>query len=366
MKAKNAVLIAVVIAAAAGGWAFWERGAGGPEATAAVATSDQARNGASQRSADGAAGTLRPASVRLNPPLPAKPLTLSGELAAARSYKALYDRLANNPEGQTAEGQYVLYRILRACANVTDRRGRLQVPRVPTEEQKQAFYAGLSDRDPNRAKRIAAFENIAEDRCVGLTGIVTTEAELAAKLSSAVAAGSPAARATQVEQEMWAERRGSQERGGPTLSDAQLDALRASLASKDPEAILAAGRVLSNSFRDITLRIGPEQLNAEGRALMNAWQLAACDYGYPCGDSNFRVLNACAYQGHCEAGNLPDFLSYYNASPHDSVMQEQYRQTIRRAIETGDWSALTFARGPTNPITTRFFSPPPGFGPTPR
>ena len=269
-------------------------------------------------------------------------LTLSGELAVAKSYKALYDRLSSSPEGQTAEGQYVLYRILRACANVTDRRFRGQ--RTGTDLQQQRdFVAALPESDPNKPRRIAALEQLGDDHCVGLSGIVTTEAELAKRLGDAVAAGSPSARAVQVEQEMWQERRSQGGRTSPTLSEAQIESLRASIGSRDPEALLAAGRVLSNTFRDVTVRVGPDQAASEGRALVNAFALVACEYGYPCGDNNLRVLNACAYQGHCAAGNLPDYLRYYVSSPNDTALMEQYRNVFRQAIETGNWSSVTFA-----------------------
>lgn len=301
---------------------------------------------------------LAPSSRLVNPaaarstPAAAPRATLSNEFAATRQLKALYDRLANSAEGRTPEGQYTLYRILRACANVTDRRGPRPL-RVPTDEERQAYLAALSDRDPAKVKRVAAYEQLSEDRCVGLSGIVTTEAELGQRLRDAAAAGSPAARTAQIEQEMWQERRTSQSRG-PTLNDAQIEAIKAALASRDPEAMVTAARIFANTFRDLSVRIGPDQLNAENRALMNALAVTACDYGYACADNNLRILNACAHQGHCEAGNLPDFIQYYNTSPYDAQLLQQYRAVIHNAIETGDWSNVAFVRGPTNPSASRF------------
>ena len=71
-----------------------------------------------------------------------------------------------------------------------------------------------------------------------------------------------------------------------------------------------------------------------------------------------RVLNACAYQGHCDANSLPDYLFYYGASPHDSQLTAQYREVLRNAIETGNWSQLTVVRGVTPP--PRIFARPGG------
>lgn len=348
MKIRFIVAAAVAAALAAWAWHSMDAPTAAPQATAkAPGAPSSGNSGVFNGSAasppiatksNGGAGAVTGEVPKL---------TLSGELAVARNYKALYERLANSAEGQTPEGQYVLYRILRACANVTDRRGR-PPNRTMTEEQREAYIATIADRDPSREKRLAAFEAIGEDKCVGVSGIVTTEAELSQKLAAAAAAGSPGARTLQLEQEMWAERRAnaSTVRGGPTLSDAQIEALRGSLASKDPEALLNAGRILANNFRDISIRIGDAQMPVETRALNNALQLAACDYGHPCGDNNARILNGCAFQGHCEAGNLRDYLTFYGASPHDAMLQDQYRQVIRNAITTGDWSALSFVRGP--------------------
>jgi len=352
------VVVAIVVAAlAAWAWNAYDTPAVAPQAGVG---SVSAPAGGTSGVFNGAAATPPIAtksngSVSGGPLVPVK-LTLAGELAVARNYRELYDRLANTSEGQTPEGQYVLYRILRACANVTDRRGR-PPSRPVSEEQRETYINTIADRDPAREKRLAAFEAINEDKCVGVAGVVTTEAELAQRLANAAAAGSPAAKALQVEQEMWAGRRAnaSTVRGGPTLNDGQIEALRTSLASKDPEALLSAGRILANNFRDISIRIGPDQMPVESRALTNALQLAACDFGYPCGDNNSRILNGCAFHGHCEAGNLRDYLAYYAASPHDAMLQDQYRQVIRNAIATGDWSALSFVRGPVPNFPRRTF-----------
>lgn len=358
MKAKWILGIAAAGVAAALLW----REATGPSPEAVAAALPGAADAARSASGSGVVGARSGDSLVA----PASPVaavapvrvTLLGELSVAKSYKVLYDRLANSPEGQTAEGQYALYRILRACANVTDRRFRAPRPGADLQQQRD-FVAVLPDTDPNKARRLAALEQLGEDQCVGLTGIVTTEAELAKRLGDAAAAGSPGARATQIEQELWAERRSQGGRTAPTLSETQIDALRTALGSKDPDAMLTAGRVLSNGFRDVAVRVGPEQTPIEGRALVNAFAIMACDYGLPCGDNNMRVLNACAYQGHCAAGNLPDYLRYYVSSPNDTALMDQYRSVFRQAIETGNWSGVTFARGPT-PVTmgNSFFSPP--------
>lgn len=365
MKGKWIIGLALVGAAAVFAW----RGFGTPDAAvdpAAAASASGVTSGPSAGSVLGAATgstLLRPASSGAAARAPIRP-SLASEIDNAKSYKAIYERLAHSAEGQTAEGQYAFYRILRACASVTDR--RTQRPRTTAaDDQRREMIAALPDTDPNKAKRLAALEQLADDRCLGLGGIVTTEGDLSKRLADAVAAGSPNARAFQIEQEMWQERRAAASESGrrgytaPTLSDTQLESLRTALSAKEPEAMITAGRILSNTFRDVSVRIGADQAAIEGRAMNNAFTMLACEYGYPCGDNNLRILNACAYEGHCAAGNLPDFLFYYGSTPNEAALQDQYRSLIRNAIETGNWSAITFVRGPTVASTNPRLTGPP-------
>ena len=292
---------------------------------------------------------LRPVSVRSDAVSP-----LAHEFGEALSYKALHDRLRGTTDGETPEGQYFLYRILRACATIADRKGgppaRTQNA-AQLEERRQRIAESLPEGDPRRQQRLEAFDKATADPCAGLSGVTATEAELAQLLKSALAGGDPKARAWQVEQEMWQERRtsGTPGRAGTTLSDAQLDSLREAFSSRDPEAIAIAGRVLSNSFRDLTVRVGPDREVIENRAFMNAALLLACEYGYGCGENNSRVLNACAFQGHCGVASLADYLFYYGATPYDAQLLDRYRTILRQAADTGDWSAIAVDRGNRSP-----------------
>jgi hypothetical protein len=291
---------------------------------------------------------LRPASVSTATVSP-----LAREFSNSLAWKPIHDRLRATGEGQTPEGQYYLYRMLKACATLADRKGA--APRSPNtaqlEERRQQIAASLPEGDPRRAQRLEAFEKAAADQCAGFAGITTTEAELSQLLRNALAAGDPKARAWQVEQDMWQERRSANTpgRAGATLSEPQVSSLREAFASRDPEAIAIAGRVLSNSFRDLTVRIGPDQEPIESRVFMNAALLLACEYGYACGDNNPRVLNACAFQGHCGVSSLPDYLFYYGSSPYDAQLLDRYRTILRNAVDTGDWSSLVIDRSGRSP-----------------
>jgi len=295
-----------------------------------------------------AANFLRPAKVSLETSTP-----LARQFAAATHWKPVYERLHGTAEGQTPEGQYLLYRILRACATIAERKApRVRAPDpARLEERRQQILASLPEGDPRLAQRLAAFEKVNADTCEGFSGVTVTEAELAQMLRNAVAGGDPKARAWQVEQDMWQERRaaGAPGRGGPTLSDPQLAALKDAFATKDPEAIAIAGRVLATGFRDISVRAGPDQEPIEHRTFVNAALLLACEYGYPCGENNSRVLNACAYQGHCGVASLPDYLFYYGASPYDAQLLDRYRALLRQAADSGDWSGIAIQRGTRSP-----------------
>jgi hypothetical protein len=359
MKHRIPIAIALFAAFVAGAWALLappdlpDLGtplrAGLPEASA------DARHGPNAASPKRIVASVLAIDPRANP-LKARATakaSLYNELLGTKQYKALYDRLKSSPEGQTAEGQYVLYEILRKCATITERDARR--PLVRTNEQKRDdFIASLAPNDPQREKRIAAFDEVAINRCAGMENTTITQAELNKMLANAAAMGDAKAQALAIEQEMWAARRASGPQGrwgrdNVTLTDPQIDQLRQIVASRDPGALVTAGRILAGTWHDYGLRIGPEGQAVEQRAFMQAWQLLACDYGYPCGPDNERVLNSCAQQGHCDANSLSDYLFYYGASPHDSQLMAQYREILRNAIETGNWSQLTVVRGAPTP-----------------
>jgi len=285
---------------------------------------------------------------------------LARDFANALAWKPIYERLRNTVEGETPEGKYLLYRILRACATVADRKPRPQNV-VQIEERRMQIASSLPEGDPRRAQRLEAYDKATADQCAGLSGIAVTEAELSQLLKSSLDGGDPKARAWQVEQDMWHERRSANTpgRAGATLNDTQVASLREAFSSRDPEAIAIAGRVLANSFRDLTVRIGPEGEPIENRAFMNAALLLACEYGYPCGENNARVLNACAFQGHCGVASLPDYLFYYASSPYDAQLLDRYRGILRQAVDTGDWSAIAIDRSNRSPNLPSYAYPGP-------
>ncbi|HUL97131.1 MAG TPA: hypothetical protein VLT89_14035 [Usitatibacter sp.] len=312
--------------------------AAGPADSATQATARRKLGAASVLAIDLRTGTR---------PAPPARRSLFNDYLRSRNYRAMYERLKSSPEGQTPEGLYVLYDLLKRCAAITDRTSRQPLVRT-AEQRRDEFVAGIPANDPQRGKRIAAFEDIAANRCAGMEGISIRQADLDKLLVDSAALGDPKAQAYSLEQALWAERRagGPDTRWGPgsvTVTDAQVATLRSLAASGDPEAMVIAGRVMSSAWHDFQVQVDDQPVQ---RAAFNeAWQLLACEYGHPCDAGNARVQAGCAYQGYCDAQSLPDFIYYYAASPNDSQLMARYREVLRDAILTGNWSQVNVARG---------------------
>lgn len=352
-------LIVVVVAAfiaAAGAYLLQDsREAARPaSATAAISTPSANPAAGSRTAARPSPGPVGISATPVAIRAPAPRATLHNDFLQAKSLRPLYDRLNGTPEGATPEGTYVLYEILRRCAEVTERDWKRPLNRPPPAKRDE-FLASLAPADPQRERRIAAYEEVTANRCSGLEGVSSTQADLSRMLAEAAAGGDPKARAHSMELELWAARRGDRK---TALTDEQFADLKQIAQSKDPEALLIAGRLMSNTWHEYALRLSPDGPNVDPRAFHNAFTVLACDYGAACGQNNVRILSACAYQGHCDAGNLTDYLTYYAASPHDSELLNQYRGLIRNAVESGDWSRLNIVRGPLAPGAPRVFYTP--------
>jgi len=353
MKLRWTAVLLVLVALGAGAWMILRP----PEFTPPPATATSLPpESPVQRSSPTPSKLSASAVLSIDPRANGKPQarqvkSLNAEFLTTKSMKALYDRLNATPEGATPEGQYILYEILRRCATVTE--GSVRRPFQRALPNREEFVATISPTDPQREKRLAAFDEVDTKRCAGMENVTITQAELNKLLTDSVNAGDPKARALALERELWGSRQPGQRPSSVNISDAQVETLRQLAATRDPGAMVAAGRILSNTWHDFSIRIGNDII--EPRAFYNAWQVLACDYGYPCGSDNTRVLTECALQGHCQAQTLQDYLYYYSGSPHDSQLAMQYQQILRSAVETGDWSQMQVVRGPRPPGRGQFF-----------
>lgn len=270
--------------------------------------------------------------------------------------KPIYDRLALKTN-RTPEENYVLARILETC---TDYPARPKDTRNPDEERKR-FAGTVSEKDPDRARRIAAFERSNAKSCEGLGDIKTTPAQVKELLDQAALGGDPKARMLLVSQEVWACCDGSKTIPTgtlPTISDEQLRTLRESVATGDPYAMQIAGSILSSTLGNLVIRTGEQERPLDQRAFYNAWMLAACDAGADCGPNNPMLLQGCASNGNCDAQNVRDYLFFYGNSPQQSQLITEYHAQLGRAMQTGDWSYFSFLRARPADGSTFFFGRP--------
>jgi hypothetical protein len=282
---------------------------------------------------------------------PSKQSPLMREFRAAKAYQVLYERL-HGAQRRTAEETWVLAKMLDECAKVADRPVFAKPLLLGGADAKARFEASLSPKDSRRDMRIAAFEEVNSDRCEGLRDVPSTEKEIRVLLTEAAAAGDPKAAADLVKSDLLAQLKDPSGRlvfepgRFPSISDAQVESLRHSIESGDPDALIAAVETFGLPMANLTLRAGPDEGAVDTATLSNAARLVACDLGVPCGADSRFLLNACAWQGRCDAQSLREYLFYYGMSPETSQQVAQYQSALVQAVNAHDWSYFTFFRGP--------------------
>ena len=107
------------------------------------------------------------------------------------------------------------------------------------------------------------------------------------------------------------------------------------LATGDPQTVRDVGAFLTRG--EVSVRYGGQEIDAPVAAI--AWELAACDMGYPCGPMSRLVLTVCAYRGHC------DDYQYDIAIAHDEGWErmaraQRLREDLVYALRRQDWSWL--------------------------
>jgi len=274
---------------------------------------------------------------------------LMQDLARHRNYKDHYNRLSALTT-RTAEESYMLAQILDECAKVANRRKPANNDWLYSPEAERRFMETLPADQPQRARRLAAFQQINFNPCAGLEGIETTEDTVRGLFETAAAAGDAKARAQLVVRAVWEsviDPADPTRRRMATISDDQLDALKKVLASGDPRALVDAIEVFSLPLGNLTLQAGPSQVPMDYAAIYATLTLAACDLGYPCGPDSRYVLQWCAFNSQCDAATYPDHVFYYGLAPRPAQSVLEYEGALMRVIQGGDWSYFTFHRGPS-------------------
>ena len=197
------------------------------------------------------------------------------------------------------------------------------------EPDDDELYAGVevvSRVDLQEAKRRWAAEALAAP-CRGLERHSIDPREIVALLQEAALRGEPHARAHMLIFHELAAPKSELIRSLPDL-----------LATGDPQVVRDVGTFLTRG--EVSLTYGGDDFDASVAAI--AWELAACDIGYPCGPMSRIVLTACAYRGHCD-----DYV-YDNAiardeDPYLMARAQRLRGDLVHALRRQDWSWLGLA-----------------------
>jgi hypothetical protein len=354
---RNVVVLALIVTVMAG--VMLVRGGRElrPDASAEIERDHVMQGRAGARLAADAVLAISPrvGSVRPQPSAAVPKLSPAmQEYTSAKAYKPIYERLkAADP--RSPEEAWILAKILDDCAAVAGREAPA-MRHIDRDEALARFAGSLSPKDPLRDKRIAAFGAMNGDRCDGLRDVKAAEKDIHDLLAGAAAAGDPKAAADLVFKDVFArfkDPNGKFSFATPVMiSDAEIETLKRSMESGDPDALTGAVRAFTLPVANLSLRVGPDEQPIDIAAWFGATRLMACDLGDPCGPDSKELLNACALQGHCDATSLREYMYYYGVSPAASQQIAQYQAYLAHAVKDRDWSAITFFRGPRPSLAT--------------
>ena len=195
-----------------------------------------------------------------------------------------------------------------------------------TPDEDVELYAGvevISRMDLREAKRHWAAETLAAP-CRGLERRFIDPREILALLEGAAQHGEPHARARML---IFRDVAASKSDVLASLPDL--------LVTGDPQVVRDVGAFLTRG--EVSLRYGGEEIDAPVAAI--AWELAACDMGYPCGPMSRIVLAACAYRGHCDE-YLSDRTIARDETADRMAVAQRLRGDLVHALRRQDWSWL--------------------------
>jgi len=197
------------------------------------------------------------------------------------------------------------------------------------EPDDDEIYAGvdvISRVDLREAKRSWAAQVLAAP-CRGLERHSIDPREIVALLKAAAEQGEPHARAHML---IFHEVAAPKYELIRTLPDL--------LATGDPQVVRDVGTFLTRG--EVSLSYGGDDFDAPVAAI--AWELAACDMGYPCGPMSRIVLTACAYRGYCDEYFYDDAIAR-DEDPDLMARAQRLRGDLVSALRRQDWSWLGVA-----------------------
>jgi hypothetical protein len=197
---------------------------------------------------------------------------------------------------------------------------------TPDEGETYPSVSVVSHVDLLQWKRMWASEALAAP-CRGFDGRAIDSREILALLQEAARQGEPHARARML---------AFRDIAAPKADTmAEIPAL---LATGDPHVVRDVGAFLTRG--EVALRYGGEDVDASSAAI--AWELAACDMGYPCGPMSRLVLTACAFRGYCDEYRYDEAIAREEA-PERMALAQRLRGSLVNALRKQDWSWLGLA-----------------------
>ena len=171
--------------------------------------------------------------------------------------------------------------------------------------------------------RYASAQSLAAP-CRGFAGFVIDSRQILALLQEAARQGEPHARARMLLFRDIAAPKSD--------AIAQIPEL---LATGDPAVVRDVGAFLARG--EVSLRFGSVTVDARTAAI--AWELAACDLGYPCGPFSRLMLWQCAFKGYCDAYRYDEAIAR-DEDPQRMALAQQLRSELVYALRRQDWSWL--------------------------
>ncbi|MCW5591533.1 MAG: hypothetical protein KIS74_05520 [Burkholderiales bacterium] len=272
---------------------------------------------------------------------PASPRRLSGvaqEFRQTRDLKAFVDSLLARKDSLNHEERYFLARALETCAFATAMNDDLA---VAAEKRRRQFLSTIAPGDPEAGKRIAAYD-AADDtqRCVGFQGSRIAQKQVDDLYRQAGDGGDARAQARMLVAELNKNLTAKSGEVGRAVGNEDFLRIIGLLETRDGEAMVLVAQFLAQHQLIGELRLGPTGEIPDPASLVGAFSLVACDFQPTCSAFDREALQACAYAGYCSAGSYEELYANFLASPFAYAQALRYREIIRDAIETRNWSLL--------------------------
>jgi hypothetical protein len=230
-------------------------------------------------------------------------------------YRALFDELMRSGD---AEGKFFAAKMLSNCADV----GAKSLDEVMSE-----FVASIPPDAPFAAERVAAFRQIKEP-CAGFSGRKPDADEIERLLEDGARSGDPRARS-------WMLARNTLDSSADTMAVAAR-----LLESGDPYALNNVANFLFRANRPAIMVDGALVDAADLDAAQMAWDLVACDHGWPCGRDSEPMLSMCARDGLCAAQTFEELIRTELGILASFERVQAFRARILAALARKDFSSL--------------------------